>query len=261
MQTKVLISAKQRIRDTLLSRPTDKLGIFDLDIEITDKNAKKESDRFLLFGFNGPFQQLSFDVGLEEALRMFESEPHRLCFLFKKRQEMILGRYQALKARGIAFDGAWMWEDIAYDKRLYFSLEKYRNRLMGIHRDICSFFISEGLAPLFHCDGNVEALIPFLAAMGIKAIHPMQEASNPHLLTIKKVYKQELTFIGGVGLHRLQAPLDNILRRVAELSEGDNYIFSFDGPLPRGFDMKKYNEIIDSIRSLKRINYVNRDTK
>jgi hypothetical protein len=51
---------------------------------------------------------------------------------------------EILTSEGFAFNGpfdnAWMWEDMAYDRRLYFSVESYKENLLkriakNEHRD------------------------------------------------------------------------------------------------------------------------------
>lgn len=248
MQAEVLITHKERIRNILESKPAEGTAILDRDIEFYTANSPIQSDKFFLFPFNGPFQTMSSKLGLEEALVKFIREPRHTLSDFKDYQKCAIADYKRLKKQGYAFNGAWMWEDIAYDKGVYFPAEKYRAQLLGIHKDMAGFFASENLPLFFHCDGNVEALIPFLADIKVKALHPMQEKSNPDILEIKKVFKGIMTFIGGVGLHRINQERGALLEYIQRLKEGGNYIFSFDGPLPDGFDKEKYDNLIRDLK-------------
>lgn len=178
------MTSKERIKAILKSEPADRMGILDLDIELFSENSPKASDRFFLFTFNGPFQNMSSVYGLEETLTKFVQWPRHSVLSFKESQKQIIKEFKRLKDKGFGFDGAWMGEDIAYNKGLYFSIEKYRKELLGIHKDLSDFFTSEGLPLFFHCDGNVEDLLPCLAAAKIKAIHPVQELCNPNLLRL-----------------------------------------------------------------------------
>lgn len=187
MQTEVLSVHKEKIKDILASRPNQALGILDLDVEFY-KEEKKESEKFYLFDFNGPFQNLSSRYGLEEALTKFIQEPRRIRFGYRDYIMPLVSKYAELKKGGYKFDGVWMWEDIAYNDGLYFSLEKYHSQLFYIHKDICDFFKSERLPLFFHCDGRVEKLIPFLIDAGVKAVHPMQESCNGDILKLKKQF-------------------------------------------------------------------------
>jgi hypothetical protein len=242
------MTEKERIGNILKSEPTDRIGILDLDIEIYSKKSQKESEKFFLYSFDGLFQSLSSELGLEEALVRFVQEPRHVLSYFLKRHKEIIADYKRLKDAGYRFDGVWMGEDIAYDEGLYFSLERYQRQLSDFHKDICSYFKAEDLAVFLHCDGRIEDLIPRLTVMGVAAIHPVQERCNPNLLEIKKDLKENITFIGGVGLVRFQEGIERLKERVSRLKDGGNYIFSFDGPLPDDIDKKRYNSLLEDIK-------------
>jgi len=250
MQTKVLSSKKELIKEVLSGKEPGRIASLYSDIDLYSEKTTKESDRFFQFDFNGPMQSLSSEIGLESALERFIQEPRQIASFFKKRLLEIIETYRDLKHQGCKFDGVWMWEDIAYDKGLYFSIEKYRNQLIGVHKDICDFFISEGVPIFFHCDGNVQNLIPLLVAIGVKAIHPMQEKVNPDLMKLKEIFKGVLTLIGGVGIDRLSQEKHKLLEYIENLKEGGNYIFSFDGPIPEDSDSKQVANLLDEIKDM-----------
>ena len=253
MQAKILASSKKRIKDIIEAKPTDRIGIFDKDIELYSQNHSKSSKEFFIYDFDGPFQSLSKEMGLENALVFFEKEPRRCFSYFRDRLLSIMGDYESLKESGIIFDGAWITEDMAYDNGLYFSLNKYRNELLGFHKDICMFFLNQNLPLFFHCDGKIEDLIPFLDGIGIKAIHPAQEKCNPNLLSIKKTFSGSITFIGGVAIERLTESKESLLEHANALASDGNYIFSFDSPIPENYYMKEYDDLIQDIENIKRI--------
>ncbi|MFH1868685.1 MAG: hypothetical protein ABH843_06915 [Candidatus Omnitrophota bacterium] len=253
MQTEVLTPSKERIKNILESKPADRLGILDLDIELYSGGSTKQSEKFYFFSFNGPFQAMNSELGLENALIKFTQEPRHTLSNFRYQQKRAIADYKRLKREGFLFDGAWIWEDIAYDKGLYFSLDKYQRQLLGIHKDIVDFFSSEGLPLSFHCDGNIQGLVDILAGINVKALHPVQELSNPNMPKIKDAFKGMMTFIGAVGLHRLDQERDELLKYINKLKESGNYIFSFDGPLPDGLDIEKYDELLKIIEAQKDI--------
>jgi len=250
MQAKVLSQKKQLVHDILSSKKQDRIATLYTDIELYSKESTKESDKFYLFDFNGPFQNLSSNLGLEDALCQFVKEPRKTSSVFKQYLLDIIEQYRSLKHKGFEFDGIWIWEDIAYDNGLYFSIEKYRQQLIGVHKDICDFFTSEELPIFFHCDGNIEKLIPLLVAIEVGAIHPLQEKVNPNLLKIKEIFKEVLTCVGGVGLDRLNCDADELLECIQSLQKDGDYIFSFDGPIPDGFDKKRFSQLIDNITNM-----------
>jgi len=249
MQAEVLKSSKKRIHDILDSKRVDRIGILDIDFEFYSEAPQRDNEKFFITSFNGPFQNMSSAIGLEDALVKFAHEPRHSLSDLVRQQERIFCEYSLLKAKGLRFDGVWIWEDIAYDKGLYFSPERYLSQLKPVHKDICSFFAEEGLKTFFHCDGNIEVLIPHLADIGVNAIHPVQEGCNTNLLTIKKDFAGILSFVGGVGLQRIDDRIETLQGYIGLLKEYGNYIFSFDGPLPEALDTEEYRKILSSIES------------
>jgi hypothetical protein len=241
MQTQVLNIHKEIIIDTLRSNPVGKPGIFDLDVEFYKKELR-ESERFYLFCFNGPFQDLSPRFGLQEALVKFVHKARHTTLGYKDYVNKIIARYEELTKNGYKFDGVWMWEDMAYNDGLFFSLEKYRSQLFDIHKEICEFFKSQNLPLFFHCDGRVEKLIPFLIDAGVKAVHPVQESCNGDIIKLKKQFQGLITFVGGVGIDRIRHDKKELFDYIRRLNEGGNYIFSFDAPIE-----KEYENILKDI--------------
>ncbi|MFC1808055.1 hypothetical protein ACFL0T_06810 [Candidatus Omnitrophota bacterium] len=241
MQTEVLISHKEHIRKILSRQHVKRPATLERDIDFSSRSKELKSDKFFLFDFNGPFQTMSSKLGLEKALIQFAQEPRHVLSYFKDILESIFKQYNRCKDEGYQFDGVWIWEDIAYDKGLLFSVARYRSQLIALHRELCDFFNSEGLLPFMHCDGNVESLIPLWVSIGVKGIHPIQEQCNPNILQIKDIFKQAMTFVGGVGVDRVNKGRKELLDRLRELNAGGSYIFSLDGPLIDEANKREYN--------------------
>ncbi len=214
------------------------------------RTDKPDKNKFILLCLNGPFQQLVSTKNLQQSLIDFTREPRHTKDFLKSSLNNIFSEYKGQKEEGHRFDGIWLWEDIAYDNGLYFSIEKYRNQLFGFHNEISSYFQNEGLYVVFHCDGNIEQLIPFLVKSKFCGIHPLQESSNPNIIRIKKGLKGAITFLGGIGLKHLKGLHQDILDRIEELKEAGDYIFCFDGPIPQDTEFKTYQNILARIKAV-----------
>lgn len=277
---------KERIKAILTHKLADRVGIFDFFDEITVINWKQQGllpdvdpaeyfdfdlnfkinsaqkDKFTFFPINGPFQRMASDRGLSQSLIDFTREPRHTRDFFKSGVNSIISEYKKSKQEGNNFDGVWLWEDIAYDNGLYFSFERYKDTLFDFHKQISAYFQDEGLFTIFHCDGGVEGLIPFLIKSNFFGIHPLQELSNPNIIRMKKDLKEAITFIGGIGLGHLKLvvpdtntanymPVSNtIIERIEELKRDGDYIFCFDGPIPQDTEFKSYENILAKIETI-----------
>ncbi|MBN1405759.1 MAG: hypothetical protein JW946_04500 [Candidatus Omnitrophica bacterium] len=265
--------SKERVRKIFRHEAPDRIGIFDFfdnltlvnwekqqlikgqepsdyfsfDLDFRKKNRDK--NKFQVVSFNGPFQQLASEKKLQPALIDFIREPKRTGEFFKKSLDNIFSGYTVLKKSGVKPDAVFICEDIAYDNGLYFSIDKYKETLFAFHREISGYFKNEGLFTIFHCDGCVEQLVPFLVKAGFSGAHPLQEMPNPNLIKIKQDFKGAITFIGGISLLRLKGLHEDIYDRVHELKEGADYIFCFDGPIPQDTEFDAYRDIINHVET------------
>lgn len=302
------MNSKERITRIFTHKIPDRIGIFDFFDEITLLNWKKQGilpevdvveyfdfdldfrtenparNRFVFFRLDGPFQRLVSKKGLQQALIDFIREPANSKNFFKESADNIFSEYKRarkearlndLVGQGDVFDGIWLCEDIAYDNGLYFSVEKYKDTLFNFHKEVRSFFKNEGLFVVFHCDGDVEGLMPFLVKADFSGIHPLQESDNPNIMRIKKDFKGAITFIGGIGLshlrfltgsltgsdtdavrralvsdHRRTLVSDPVLDRIEKLKEDGDYIFCFDGPIPDDTEFNAYQNVLAEIEAV-----------
>ncbi len=265
------MNSKERVKATLKHKLLDKIAIFDFFDEITLINWKQQAhlanvepvdyfdfdldfrvensskDKFKPLSLNGPFQQLASDKGLQKALIDFTREPRHTKSFFKNSLDNIFSNYEKHKP---AIDGIWLCEDIAYNNGLYFSVDTYKHQLFDFHNEISLYFKDKGIPVIFHCDGDVEKLIPFLIKANFSGIHPLQESCNPNIMRIKKDTGSAITFIGAIGLGRIMGLHDDIFDRISELKHDGNYIFCFDGPLPQDTEFKMYEDLITKIENV-----------
>ena len=245
------MTARERIQGILASQEVDRIALLDRDIILLPENAPASEDKFLLLKADGPFQRLSVRYGLEGALTQFIREPRNTLEFFKQSCENIFAEYKKKLHEGLRVDGIWIGEDIAYQQGLLFSMKSYRAQLLGVHRAIMDYFIDHGASVFFHCDGNIEQLLPLMVEMRVSAMHPFEESANPNLLEIKNDLQGAMTFIGGVGFTRLR-DIRLITERVRALSEKGNYIFSFDGPIENNLSRNEYDSILNEIELIGR---------
>lgn len=267
------MNGKERIKKILNHKLPDRIGIFDFFDEITLINWEKQAhlvdidpveyfdfdldfkvdnpdkNKFVLIRLDGPFQQLVSRKGLQQSLIDFAREPRHTKDFFKSSLNNAFSKYKKLKEEGHTFDAIWIYEDIAYDNGLYFSIDKYKSQLLDFHKEISSYFQNEAVFVIFHCDGMIEQLMPFLIKAGFSGIHPLQESNNPNIIRIKKDFKEAITFIGGIGLGRLKGLHQDILDRVEAFKQDGNYIFCFDGPIPQDTEFNIYEKLLAEIEA------------
>ncbi len=87
----------------------------------------------------------------------------------------------------------------------------------------------KGIPLLFHCDGGLGPVIPYLIKLGFSAIHPIEPYSND-IYEIKKRYGKDLCLVGNIdiaGVLAFGTPADvvqDVREHIARLSPGGGYV-------------------------------------
>jgi len=91
--------------------------------------------------------------------------------------------------RGIIFDVAFIWEDMAYNHGSLISPKIVREWMMPRYKKITDLLRENGVHfILLDCDGNVDELLPLWIESGINGIFPLEVAAGMDPLNLRKKY-------------------------------------------------------------------------
>ena len=176
------------------------------------------------------------DIGLFVLLGSFFTDTYDslfgfenfMCQLYDNRAliEWVLERYQqyyvALATRLAQYDLTFIYfgDDIAYKGGTLINPDSLRELWVPRMRAMMAPAAARGIPIVFHSDGNIEALLPDLIEMGVKAINPVE----PYAMDIRQIkqrYGRELTLIGNldVGGALSQGTPDDVRRDATALIE------------------------------------------
>lgn len=87
------------------------------------------------------------------------------------------------------------------------------------------------LKVMFHSDGAIQRLIPELIELGVDVIHPLEPLPANDLVQVKKLYGQQIAFLGGIDIrHALtgnqQQVKQEVYQRIQQLAPGGGYILA-----------------------------------
>jgi uroporphyrinogen decarboxylase len=223
------------------------------DLEAGYEQAKS-NNRFITISTLGPFEKVKQMIGFESALRAIHHEPK---FIEKKVGEScdsIIEEYIYLKSENFLFDGLWLWEDIAYQKGLLFSLGSYKRILFGFHRKLCDFFQKEGMSVIFHSDGDVRAAIPLLIEAGVLAIHPLENSCGIDIRDLRREYKKDLVLFGNIDTRKLSHTKEAINKEIKDkfsVAKEGGYIYCCDSPIPKTVSLDNYTFTLETVKQIK----------
>lgn len=226
--------------------------IFDIDSVIEGEIPENfKSDKFTVLSFSEPFQRLCENSGLEETLRRLARSPKDFKKDLMRETEGILASLKLVFDRGLSFDGAWAWGDLAYNKRTYFSVDDYKKHLFPSHKEIFRFLNSKNLFVIFHSDGNIADFIPHLLEAGVRAFHPLEEKSHIDIDGLLKMHRKEMVFMGHVDIERFTRNRESsreLRDRIEILKENSFYIYQADYPITPNISLDDYRFVLESIK-------------
>lgn len=214
-----------------------------------DKAHKK--DKYLVLSCIEPFEHIAGMVGRENLLAMMSEDKKKAKSLFVKSSEFTLNMCQLLLDKGYHFDGAWLWGDLGHKDGLMFSTDFYNYFLFGLHKEYCDFFRRNDMPVIFHSDGNIEEVIPYLIKAGVRAIEPLESDVGMNLAELKKEYGKDIVFFGGIderSFANAKQAEDEIRSKFKYLMECGGYIYHADSPIVDDISFEDYTTVIELVK-------------
>ena len=156
--------------------------------------------------------------------------------------------------KGIIFDDAFIWEDIAYNKGSIFPINFIKKALVPRYRKIITLLRENGVKVInLDCDGNVYELLPLWIESGINCIYPLEVAAGMDLLRLRKQYGKNLILTGGIDKRELtkgKKEIDDQVSIVKELIKDGGYFVQPDHHMPPDISYENLIYFINEVNKL-----------
>jgi uroporphyrinogen decarboxylase len=193
-------------------------------------------------------------LGPEELLMAIAEDPEWVMEMYEYDAEMIVGMAKLYVERGFEFDGAWLWDDLAYKNGPLFSPKAYREQLMPCHKRVNDYFHSQGWPVILHSCGNVTSLVSGIIEAGFDCLQPLEVKAGCDLAYLVQEYGWDLSFMGGVDVRSFFAEdVGELEREVkAKLAIGmmnpRGYTFHSDHSIPTQVTFERYSKVVELVR-------------
>jgi uroporphyrinogen decarboxylase len=177
-----------------------------VDVETTRANIARAraEGTFCFYGGLHVFELLRAtlgDVCMLESLALEPEWVHDFC-----------RTYQAFTERHLDYlfdhagqpDGAFIYEDLGYNKGLFCSPAMYRELFFPYHKALVDYFHGRGMPVIFHSCGNVTAAVPLLVEAGIDCLQPMEVKAGVDVLDLARRFGDRLAFMGNLDVRILE---------------------------------------------------------
>jgi len=193
-------------------------------------------------------------LGVERALTAIAEDPAWVMEVYEYDANMLTGMATLFLESGLDFDGAWVYDDLAYKNGPLFSPRAYREQLLPYHRQLVHFFHGHGLPVILHSCGNIMSLAPHLVEAGFDCLQPLEVKAGCELATLVAEYGRDTCFMGGVDVRALAAEEEKEMEREVRaklaigLASPGGYVFHSDHSLPPQVSFARYGRIVDLVR-------------
>ena len=156
-------------------------------------------------------------------------------------------------ARGLHFDALWFWSDLCYLNGLLFSPKWAREYALPHWTRLGVWAHAHDMRFIFHCDGNVEQLLPLLLEAGLDAIHPLEARAGNDVRTYKQLYGDRLCLIGNIDADIIAtnnpAKIEaEVAAKLPPASAGGGYIYHIDHSVPPTVSLESYTHLLECVR-------------
>ena len=191
-------------------------------------------------------------IGPETFLPAMLIEPEWPTDVYMTDAELHIATAGEMLARGIEFDGAFLYDDLGYKNGTFFSRETYREQLFPAHKKLFEFFNSRGIPVILHSCGCVKDFIPQFIEAGLTCLQPLETKAGMDLVELKKQYGDKLAFMGGIDVRAMAADdpaviEEEISTKVGFAKQDGGYIYYSDHSVPDNVSFEQYKRVIELV--------------
>ncbi len=216
----------------------------------------KDAAKFVCFGAHACFHPTWSRIGMERELILMLEEPDFMHEMYAAHVDLVIEIFEAMRKRGMRFDGARMADDLGYQASPLISPALYRELVYPHHKRLCDHFAERGLKTMLHSDGNIAPLIPHFLAAGFAALHPLEVKAGLDLSTLREQYGKRLILFGNIDVRKLAGTREEIEEEIGTklraAGPSGGYIYHSDHSVPNNVSLDNYRFALDMVRRLGR---------
>ena len=218
-------------------------------------NAYEDAQRLGLFTFASfytGFTRTCDMCGTDTVLMAMADDPGWVQDMLMTRAELCVHIAEEMMMRGFSFDAGWIWDDLGFKQRSFFSTDMYRELVMPAHKLICDTFRTRGKFMILHSCGYVMELAPLIIETGFDCLQPIEVKAGNDLLELKGRYGRELSFMGGIDVRAMADSDPSVIEReiaskIPIVKQGGGYIYHSDHSVPDNVSFRQYCRVRDLV--------------
>jgi uroporphyrinogen decarboxylase len=168
--------------------------------------------------------------GVERISVMFYDDPALIEEMIECLTYLALGFFERVLTAGVQLDWVMFWEDMAYKTGPLISPEMFKRYCLPFYKKVMEKVHDAGIpVVMVDSDGDIREIIPLWPDVGVHIMHPMQVAAGMDVVEMRKQYRKNIGFFGGIDKRALAGTRKQIEAEVAPKLE---YCFGEGGLIP-----------------------------
>jgi len=221
--------------------------------QLKANRAACEAGYFCTMNFAPGFTKICNLVGPERTLMAMVEDPDWVKDMFLTDAQLCADIAEEMIGRGFEFHAGWIFDDLGFKHKGFFSVAMYRELLMPAHKLICDCFKSRGLPMLLHSCGYVTEFIPLFIKAGFDCLQPLEVKAGNDMLELKKQYGDVLSFMGGIDVRAMASSdpndiLEEISTKLPAVKRGGGYIYHSDHSVPDNVSFQQYCRVMELVK-------------
>lgn len=205
---------------------------------------------FTYFGLGPGFTRICNMVGPERVLMAMVDDPDWIRDILMSEAQTCADMAEEVLGRGLDFDAIWVFDDLGFKQRGFFSPAMYREILMPAHKLMIDGFRARGKHAILHSCGYVTEFVPQFIEIGFTCLQPLEVKAGNDLLALKRDFGEVLAFMGGIDARAMAHPDPEVIEaeiaaKVPFAKVGGGYIFHSDHSVPDDVSFERFTRIIE----------------
>jgi uroporphyrinogen decarboxylase len=206
--------------------------------------------QFTYLAWGPGFTKVCNMVGPERCLMAMVEDPGWVKDMFMTDARLCAAIAEEVLGRGLDVDGGWIFDDLGFKLKGFFSPDLYRQLLQPAHRLICDVMKRHGKPMILHSCGYVTEFVPLFIEAGFDCLQPLEVKAGNDLLALKQRYGGRLALMGGIDARAMADPDPAVIEReiatkVPLARQGGGYLFHSDHSVPDNVSFQQYCRVME----------------
>jgi uroporphyrinogen decarboxylase len=195
-------------------------------------------------------------LGEEEALANIALDPAFAAAVIENYNEFTVRMVKGILSQGYRFDALWVFSDLCYKTGMLFSPKFYLEAVFPHQKRLFDLAKENGMRVIYHSDGYVGELLPFLIDAGIDCMQPLEARAGNDVRTYLREHGNRISYMGNIDMDVMATTRERIEQEISSkltsAKASRRYLFHSDHSVPPTVSFENYRYALELAHELAR---------